>query len=225
MKKTFAILLTLVFLLSGCATIQNMSKTAKGGAIGAGAGAVVGAVVGKLTGNTAVGAAVGAAVGGTAGALVGKKMDKQAEEVQQAIGEDAKIERVGEDVLKVEFNSAVLFEFGKSDLSIPARSNLDKLVTILNTYPDTDIEIQGHTDNVGTEEFNQGLSERRASTVATYVVSKGINSYRITTRGFGELIPKYDNISPEGRAENRRVEFVIKANEKMKADAEAEVNK
>ncbi len=210
-------LLTVSLLLSGCA---SMNRATKGAAIGAAAGGVLGAVVGKATGNTAVGTIVGATVGGTAGAIIGHKMDKQAEEIAENVP-DARVERVGEGIV-VEFSSAVLFGFDQSNLSADAKATIDKLVTVLNTYPDTDIEIQGHTDSKGADSYNQALSERRAKAVSDYLLASRIDGARITTKGFGESMPKYDNETEEGRAQNRRVEFLITANEKMIADAEAE---
>ncbi len=210
-------LLTLSMLMSGCA---SMNKASKGAALGAAAGGVLGAVVGKATGNTAVGTIVGATVGGTTGAIIGHKMDKQAEEIAESVP-DAKVERIGEGIV-VEFSSAVLFGFDQSALSAEAKSTIDKLVTVLNVYPDTDIEIQGHTDNKGAESYNQTLSERRARAVADYLLASQIVDERITIKGFGLSVPKYDNDSDEGRAQNRRVEFLITANEKMIAEAEAE---
>ena len=101
-----------------------------------------------------------------------------------------------------------------------AKESLDKLYTVLQSYPDTDIELQGHTDSKGSESYNQTLSEKRASTVSGYLNSKGITASRLTIKGFGETAPKYGNETADGRSENRRVEFLITANEKMKADAE-----
>jgi outer membrane protein OmpA-like peptidoglycan-associated protein len=206
-------------LLTSC---KSMNKTQKGAVIGTAGGAAAGAVVGKAAGNTALGAIIGATVGGVTGAVIGRKMDKQAEEIKKQVPE-AKVERVGEGIV-VEFNSKILFGFDKSDLTSSAESNLNDLVTILNKYPDTDIEIQGHTDNVGTPEYNQGLSERRAGSVSSYIRSKGINSSRISIKRFGESAPKYSNDTEEGRAQNRRVDFLITANEKMKAEAKKESN-
>jgi len=216
-KILSALIIGATVLLSGC---SSWSKTAKGAVIGTAAGGAVGVAVGQAAGNPALGAIVGAAVGGTTGAIIGRHMDKQAEELKEAVP-DAQVERVGEGIV-VEFNSAVLFAVNRSDLSTEAKGNLDKLVTVLNTFPDTDIEIQGHTDDTGTEEYNQTLSERRAGAVSAYLKEKGITAQRVTTKGFGELMPKYDNKTTEGRTQNRRVEFLITANEKMKADAAKE---
>ncbi len=199
----------------GCA---SMNRTQKGAAVGTAAGGAMGAVIGKAAGNTAMGAIIGAAVGGASGAIIGRQMDKQAEEIKNTVP-DAKVERVGEGIV-VEFSSNILFDFDKSDLSAEATQNLNKLVTVLNTYPDTNIELQGHTDNKGSESYNQTLSEKRAGTVSGYLTSQGINASRLSIVGFGETMPKYDNETDDGRALNRRVEFLISANEKMRAEAE-----
>ena len=124
----------------------------------------------------------------------------------------------------VEFSSDVLFGFDKSDLSSESKTSLDKLVKVLNFYPDTDIEVQGHTDSKGSESYNQGLSERRASTSSNYIRSQGISYNRVRIKGFGESVPKYNNGTSSGQAQNRRVEFLITANEKMKAEAAEEAS-
>lgn len=207
-------------MISGCA---SMNKTTKGAVVGTAAGGAMGAVIGKATGNPALGAIIGATVGGATGAIIGREMDKQAAEIEQTVP-DAKVERVGEGIV-VEFSSAVLFGFDQSDLSAEAKANLDKLVKVLNTYPDTNIEVQGHTDSKGSETYNQNLSVKRATSVSDYLAANQITSNRITTKGFGETLPEYDNETEEGRAQNRRVEFLITANEKMVAEAAAEAEK
>ncbi|WP_423129551.1 OmpA family protein [Gaoshiqia sp. Z1-71] len=216
-SRTFIVALLSVLLLSGCASMNNAQK---GAVIGAAGGGVLGAVIGKASGNTAMGTVIGAAVGGTTGAIIGNKMDKQAEAIQKSVP-DAKVERVGEGIM-VEFDSKVLFALNSFNLTSDASANLDKLVTVLKEFPDTDIEIQGHTDSSGSEEYNQKLSEQRAGSVSSYLLKKGVGQSRITTKGYGELSPKYDNATDSGRAQNRRVEFAITANEKMIADAKAE---
>jgi outer membrane protein OmpA-like peptidoglycan-associated protein len=215
LRLSMILALSALLTFYGC---SSMSRTQKGAAAGTAAGGAVGAVIGRASGNTAMGAIIGAAVGGATGAVIGREMDKQAEEIRKNVP-DARVERVGEGIV-VEFSSNILFGFDRTDLSPEARANLDKLVTVLNTYPDTDIEIQGHTDSRGSESYNQTLSERRATTVSSYLANNGINRNRLNIRGFGEEVPKYDNETEEGRAQNRRVEFLITANEKMKAEAE-----
>ena len=215
LKMSFLIILSAAFIFTGCA---SWNKTQKGAAIGTASGGAAGAVIGRASGNTALGAIIGAAVGGGAGAVIGRQMDKQAEEIKNTVP-DAKVERVGEGIV-VEFSSNILFGFDKSNLSADAKTNLDKLVTVLNGYPDTNIEVQGHTDSKGSESYNQKLSEQRAGAVSGYLSGKGIAYNRLTIKGFGEDLPKYSNDTKEGQAENRRVEFLITANEKMKAEAQ-----
>ena len=208
-----------VLIIAGC---SSMNRTQKGAAAGTAAGGATGAVIGKASGNAALGAIIGAAVGGTAGAVIGHQMDKQAEEIARTVP-DVQVIRVGEGIV-VEFSSNVLFGFDQSTLSANAKSNLDNLIVVLESYPETDIEVQGHTDSKGRVSYNQSLSERRASAVAEYLALKNLNTNRLTIIGFGELLPKYLNDTDEGRAKNRRVEFLITANEKMKAEAEEQAS-
>lgn len=212
--------LSMVFMFSDC---KSLNKTQKGAGIGVVAGGAMGAVIGKASGNTALGTIIGAAAGGATGALIGRQMDKQAEKIKNTVP-DAKVERVGEGIV-VEFSSDVIFGFDQSNLTGDAKSSLDKLVIVLNEYPDTDIELQGHTDSKGSRAYNQSLSERRAKAVSVYLVGEGVRSSRITIKGFGETSPKYDNNTADGRTQNRRAEFLITANEAMKAAAEKEAGK
>jgi outer membrane protein OmpA-like peptidoglycan-associated protein len=217
LSKISLILVSFIIILSGC---KSMNKTQKGAVIGTAGGAAAGAVIGRAAGNTAMGAIIGAAAGGVTGAVIGRKMDKQAEEIKKEVP-DAKVERVGEGIV-VEFNSKVLFGVDKADLSSAAESNLNELKDVLTKYPDTNIEIQGHTDSDGSDAHNNKLSNRRASSVASYLREKGVPSGRLVTKGFGETAPKYGNDTEDGKSQNRRVEFLITANEKMKADSKAE---
>lgn len=223
MKKIRLALLIAIssaMIFAGCST---WNKTQKGAVVGTVAGGAAGAVIGRTTGNTELGAIIGATVGGATGAIIGHEMDKQAEEIKKTVP-DARVERVGEGII-VEFNSNILFGFDQSALSAEAKANLDKLVTILKNYADTDIEIQGHTDSRGAEAYNQNLSIQRAGAVSNYLSQKGISRDRLTVRGFGENSPRYDNNTADGRSLNRRVEFLITANEKMKSDAEKQAAK
>ena len=214
LRTSFAVLLCAVLIFQGCA---SWNKTQKGAVVGTAAGGGMGTIIGNAAGNTALGAIIGAAVGGAAGAVIGHQMDKQAEEIKNSVP-DAKVERVGEGIV-VEFSSNVLFGFDQTNLSSESKVSLDKLVKVLNTYNETDIELQGHTDSKGSLAYNQNLSEERAGSVSGYLLGAGIASNRMTIKGYGETAPKYDNGSAEGRSQNRRVEFLITANEKMKADA------
>jgi outer membrane protein OmpA-like peptidoglycan-associated protein len=213
-----AVLLGSALIVMGCST-----KTQTGAVVGTASGAAIGTIAGKAAGNTALGAIIGATVGGTAGAIIGRQMDKQAEEIKAKVP-DAEVVRVEEGIV-VEFSNSVLFGFDQSTLSNEARKNLDKMVTVLNTYEDTDIVVQGHTDSSGSEKYNQNLSEERARRVATYLASEGISSSRLSTIGFGEMLPKYLNSTEDGREKNRRVEFTISANEEMRSRAEEQAGK
>jgi outer membrane protein OmpA-like peptidoglycan-associated protein len=214
--KIFFTISVFAFLIIGC----NATKTQKGAVIGGTAGAVGGTIIGKAAGNKTLGTIIGAAVGGTAGAIIGHDMDKQAEQIKKQIP-GAKVERVGEGI-QVEFNEKILFAFSKSDLSDSAKMNLDHLAKILLDNPNTNIEIQGHTDSRGTEEYNMGLSLRRAGAVKDYLILQGVDPSRLTVKGFGETAPAYSNDTPEGMAKNRRVEFLITANDQMKSQAKNE---
>jgi outer membrane protein OmpA-like peptidoglycan-associated protein len=203
----------LALALAGCSSATNKQK---GAVIGGTTGAVVGGVVGKQAGNTAAGAIIGAVVGGTAGVIIGGYMDKQAEELAELEG--AEVERVGEGIM-ITFDSGILFDFDKSDLTTDAKLNLRKMATTLNEYEDTNILIEGHTDSDGSDEYNQGLSERRASSVKTYLTAQSVDPGRMTTVGYGENQPIADNSSSAGKAQNRRVEVAIFANEELKQRA------
>ncbi len=211
------ILLTTGIFSIGCKTLNRAQK---GAIIGTAGGAAAGAIIGRVAGNTGLGAIIGATVGGVTGAVIGNKMDKQAAEMKKNIP-DATVERVGEGII-IEFNNRILFGFDQSDLSGDAKSNLDKLIVILQKYPDTNIEIQGHTDSKGTIHYNKALSVRRARTVNRFVSANSIPLSRLSVRGFGESAPKYENGTEQGQMQNRRVEFLITANEKMKAEASKE---
>ena len=200
---------------SGC---KSWSKTAKGGTIGAAGGALAGAVIGKVAGNTVTGAIIGAAVGGAAGAAIGNYMDRQAEELREEL-KNAKVERVGEGI-KITFDSGILFDYDSSELRAASKENIQSLNDVLKDYEDTEILFAGHTDNRGTEEYNQDLSERRAKSVALYTAQQGIDAERMVIQGYGESDPVADNSTEAGRQDNRRVEIAIYANDELKEKAE-----
>ncbi len=208
---------SLVFLLvagmsiTGCTSLSN---TEKGAAAGAGAGAVVGGVIGKVAGNTAKGAIVGAVVGGTAGAVIGQQMDKQAAELEEEL-EGAEVARVGEGI-QITFDSAILFGFDSAELRSEARQNLQDLANSLEKYPNTEALIVGHTDGVGSDDYNQRLSERRAGSAAQYLINQGVTRNRITTLGKGETEPVASNDTEDGRQQNRRVEVAIYASDEYR---------
>ena len=215
-------LLLLAILFTSCNSVKNANNTQKGAGIGAGAGALIGAIIGNNSKiGTAGGALIGAAVGGGTGALIGNKMDKQARQIDQALP-GADVERVGEGIRLVLNENAVRFDTNKSTLTTQARANLDKLVPVFTEYADTNIELFGYTDSTGKPEYNLTLSGQRATSVKNYLISKGLVATRFKTTGLGITEPIATNDNAEGRSQNRRVEFAITANDKMKEDAKKE---
>ncbi len=231
MKKTSTILVVSLMLLStiftSCEAVKNTNNTQRGAAIGAVGGAVLGGILGNNLGkggNGAMGAVLGGVIGGVAGGVIGNKMDKQAREIETALP-GAQVERVGEGIKLVLGENAVRFDTNKSTLTTTAKANLDKLVPVFKSYADTDIVIYGYTDSTGSAEYNLNLSQQRANSVEKYLESKGLNMSRFKMVGMGIADPIATNDTPEGRSQNRRVEFAITANEKMVQDAQKEVGK
>lgn len=233
--KTSIVLATIMIAVTGCESTKKLNNTQKGAGIGAAAGGVIGGVIGNNVGNknnTVLGAVLGAAVGGVVGGVIGNKMDRQAEAIREEIP-GAEVQRVGEGI-NVTFSErnpdgskmGVFFNTGQFNISSNSKIALDKLVKVFNMYPETNILIEGHTDDVGSDASNLTLSQKRASAVGSYLKEAGITSSRLTIKWYGETQPKVSNTSDADRAENRRVEFGITANEKMKAEAakEAENN-
>lgn len=214
LKTAGIAVLSLSLTVTSCGT----SKAFKGGAIGAAAGGVAGGLIGHQAGNTAVGILIGAAVGGTTGALIGNHMDKQVEELQNDL-EGATVQRVGEGIL-ITFDEGMQFNTDKYQVPEEGTQNLKDLSDVLKKYEETDILIEGHTDNVGAEDYNMELSEKRANAVKKYLIEKGVSPTRMTSIGYGEDQPLQDNETEDGRAHNRRVEVAIYANDKMKKMAE-----
>ena len=222
MKKSIAILACAMTVLTGCATLNNLAKGSLIGGVGGGAvGAGVGAAIGGDKG-AAIGAAIGTAVGAGAGAIIGNVMDKKAEEL--AALEAAQVETVedanGLKAIKVTVDSGILFATNKSNLSAEAKSNLKKFADEMKDLTDTDITIYAHTDNTGPAEVNERLSLQRANAVSAELQADGIAKSRITTEGKSFTMPVADNSTAEGRAQNRRVEVFISANQNMIAAAE-----
>ncbi len=224
LKSISLVLLALVFVsFTSCEAIKNSNNAQRGGAIGATAGGVAGGIIGNNVGdgnNTALGAIIGAVVGGAAGALIGNKMDKQARDISEEIP-GADVSRVGEGIsVTFDENSGIYFATDKSNINTQSQASLNKLANIFKEYPNTNILLEGHTDNTGRAEYNMGLSERRAMSVRNYLVNQGISPSRFTVKWYGETQPKYDNTTAEGRSSNRRVEVAIMANQEMKSEAQ-----
>lgn len=191
----------------GCASMQTRQEkgTAYGAGIGAGVGAIVGQAIGKDTKGTLIGAGIGALVGGLAGNQIGRYMDNQEQELRNAIAasETASIRRE-QDVLRATFKGEAYFDFDKSKLKPGAYYELKRVADVLNNYPQTTIEVGGHTDAKGSASYNQQLSERRAMAVKDELIRNGVAPQRIRAVGYGETRP----IS-SSHAANRRVEILI----------------
>jgi outer membrane protein OmpA-like peptidoglycan-associated protein len=217
MKRILTVFVLTVFLLAAV-NCASWNKTTRGAVIGGAGGAVVGGVIGRAAGNTLLGAIIGAAVGGAAGAIIGNYMDKQAAEMQRDL-EGAEIQRIGEGI-KITFDSGILYDIDRSDLRPVSRTNLAQLAKILNRYPDTNILIEGHTDNTGSNDHNMTLSKDRAQSVASYLATVEVKSARFSIAGYGETQPIVTNDTPEGRQKNRRVDIAVMANDKLKKAAQ-----
>lgn len=204
-------LLALTAALQGCASLGN---TEKGAAAGAAAGGVLGGIIGDQMGHTARGAIIGAAVGGTTGALIGRRMDQQAKSLEDEL-ENATVERVGEGIF-ISFDSGLLFDFDSDLLRTEARANLTELAESLKEYDGTEVLIVGHTDSVGDASYNLRLSQRRAEAASRYLDQQGIDARRLRAEGRGEDEPVASNDTEAGRQQNRRVEVVIFAGDKLK---------
>ncbi len=225
MKKTINKIVAVFFaasVLVSCDAIQNANNKQKGAVIGSAGGAAIGGVIGNNTGdgNSALGAIIGGVVGGAAGAYIGNRMDKQAKKIETEVP-GAEVERVGEGInVTFDENSGVYFATEKYNINAKSEETLNKLANIFKEYPDTNILVEGHTDNTGSESYNLTLSKNRAQAVTNFLTDHGIAARRFDTKWYGEAQPKYDNSTAEGRSKNRRVEIAIVANEDLKQEAE-----
>jgi len=208
-RRSAAAVLAVAFAL-GITACASFGRREKGAVIGGVAGGVAGGVIGNQTGSTARGAIIGAVVGGTVGAIIGHQMDQQAKELQQNIP-GATVTRVGEGIA-VTFASGLLYDFDSDVVRAEAASNLRNLAASLEKYANTDLLIVGHTDAVGTSQYNQTLSQRRATSAANYLTAQGVDAARLQAVGRGETEPLATNDTEGGRQLNRRVEVAIYAN-------------
>lgn len=217
MPKKFVISLSAIAMalsVTGC-TNQELSRAQKGLLAGAGVGAAVGGLIGSKKGKAGKGAAIGGAVGAIAGGVIGQYMDKQAKELEAV----ADTQRVDDGVV-VTMKDKILFDVGKADLKAESRASLDKIASVLNKYEKTDLTVAGHTDSTGTASMNKELSDRRALSVRSYLVEKGVPASRLETVGFGPDKPITSNDTAEGRAQNRRVEIHIAPNDQLINEAQ-----
>ncbi len=216
MNRIIPVVLGAGLALAGCESMQSMNKQQSGTAIGAIAGAAAGAAIGK---GSIWGVLAGAAIGGAAGNLIGKNMDNQARELEQAIP-SAEVQRVGEGI-NMTFQSGLMFPINSAVLSSGYKDDLASAAAVFKKYPDTNILIEGHTDDTGADAYNLELSQKRAETVAAFLASQGISRSRFETKAYGESQPKYPNDSEANRSKNRRVEVGVYANDSMKQSAQS----
>lgn len=237
MNKTFLIrgiaFLAAMALVSSCS--QPLSTREKSTLIGGGIGGAAGAIIGAAVGNPGAGAAIGGALGAGAGALVGDRLqqrDQQLAETQQQVEQQkqeiARNQQLIDELKKQNLEARetergvvvnlpdVLFEFGKADLTGDARAKVHSISEVLNNQAkDRHVSVEGHTDSIGSDAYNQKLSEHRAESVASTLANGGVSAQRVTTKGYGKRYPVAPNTSsdgtddPAGRAKNRRVEVVI----------------
>ena len=208
-----ALLAATAVALAGCASMEDFAtnpekeKTRKGTGYGAAAGAVVGLL--SAGNNPFKSAMIGAAAGALVGGSVGYYQDKQEAKLrQQMAGTGVDVVRKGDNIT-LDMPGGVTFAFNSADLNAQFYPVLDKVAATLKEYDKTVIEVAGHTDSVGSDAYNQQLSEKRANSVASYLSSHGVMHTRIVTVGAGEAHPVATNETEDGRAQNRRVEITI----------------
>lgn len=208
--------LTGSLLLAGCQSYTGQTsdpndpnRTRRGALIGAGIGAVAGLLSGSDATERRQRALVGAGVGGLTGGAIGAYQDRQEAELRrQTMGTGIAVQREG-DVIKLNLPDGVTFDFGKADLKSQFYPALNNVARTLAEYNQTIVEVSGHTDSVGSDQFNQRLSEQRASAVGNYLIGQGLQRERFEIVGFGEQHPVADNGTDQGRALNRRVEIRV----------------
>jgi outer membrane protein OmpA-like peptidoglycan-associated protein len=204
------LVLALAVTLAGCAADDPHKRAKTGAAIGAVAGAVLGH---QLDGDA--GRFVGAAVGGLTGAAVGNYMDKQEQEFDRALADEqqsnaVEIQRLQDETLKIDITNEVSFDFARADIKSSFRPTLDKVADVLKRYPNSIVHVVGHTDSVGSDAYNQRLSEQRAQAVIDYLAGAGVPRERLRAEGRGEVEPRDSNATEAGRQLNRRVEVYMK---------------
>ena len=209
--KKFLIFLLPLLLLSACAP---QTRTQKGGlygaAGGAAAGAIIGQVIGKNTQSTLIGAAIGTAVGGLAGAGIGNMMDRQEQDLNQALAaSDAAAVRREGNLIAITLKGDFVFDVNSAQVKPGMYSELDRIAGVMVQYPQTVIQIEGHTDSTGSESYNMDLSRRRAESVRNLMLQRGVASSRMQVVAYGESMPVAGNQTAAGRQLNRRVELKV----------------
>lgn len=209
--KALVVALLAGVIVAGCATDDPNRRAKTGAAIGAVTGAVFGHQVGDDRGRF-----LGAAIGAITGAAAGNYMDEQQRELERQLeeerrAEEIQLQRIDEETLKLNLDSAVTFDFDSARLKPNFYDSLDKIASIVSRYDKTAVHVIGHTDSTGASAYNQDLSERRAQSVGNYLGSRGVSYQRIRLEGRGEMEPRADNSTEYGRQQNRRVEVYLKS--------------
>ncbi len=201
------------FMIAGCTTVdpytgeRTPNRTANAAIIGAIGGAAAGTLAG---GNDSRNAAVGAAVGAIAGAGVGAYMDAQERKLREQMrNSGVGVTRTAENEITLNMPSDITFDVDRSDIKPQFQSTLASVAQTLREYPSTTVDVAGHADSTGPDDYNQALSQRRADAVAQSLVSNGVQPVRVVAVGFGEARPIADNASVTGRQANRRVEIKL----------------
>lgn len=206
-----SVIAVLALTLAACAA-DDPNRRAK---TGAAVGAIAGAVIGSQVSGGPKGALAGAVIGGVAGGATGNYMDEQQRAFEAELAEeqrrnDLEIQRLQDESLKIDVSSEVSFDFNSASLKPAFMTTLDKVAGILSRYPKTTVTVIGHTDSVGSETYNQELSERRARSVVVYLGDHGVDPVRLSAVGRGETQPRASNDTEAGRQLNRRVEILVR---------------
>jgi outer membrane protein OmpA-like peptidoglycan-associated protein len=217
MKRNLISVLLIGALASGCSDIPKPSDRPlenweSGALIGAGIGAVVGAVA--YSKDRTKGAVLGAVGGGLAGGAVGAYMDSQKKDLEKNLAKEiqagqARVDELPNHVVRITMTNQTAFDTNSSTIKPGFDTTMDKLADVVVRYGKTTLTVVGHTDNVGTAQYNQQLSERRAHSVAQYLESKRVNPVRLALSGRGEEQPIASNTTEAGRQQNRRVEIYV----------------
>ncbi|MGQ2907224.1 MAG: OmpA family protein [Aliihoeflea sp.] len=209
-----AVAATALIFAAGCTTDpftgeQRMSNTAGGAAIGAGLGALAGLAVGGSDRAQRNAVLIGAGVGALGGGAIGNYMDRQEDELRQQLqGTGVSVTRQGDQII-LNMPSNVTFDTDQDQVRGEFYNTLNSVALVLRRYEQTVVDVNGHTDSTGNPSYNQGLSERRALSVANYLNAQGIDGRRFAVNGFGDRQPVTSNATPEGRQQNRRVEIYL----------------
>ncbi|NLA76008.1 MAG: OmpA family protein, partial [Deltaproteobacteria bacterium] len=183
------------------------TQTTKGAGIGTAAGAAVGAIIGHQSDHRTGGAVIGGVVGGAVGGLIGRRLDNQAKELERVQGMESV--KVDQEQQKIEATLKVNFDVDKDTIKPSEAIKLDELAGVFSNYPENIVLLEGHTDSDGSEAYNQALSERRVRAAEYYLRGKNLNIASLSSVGYGETRPVASNETPEGKAQNRRVEIKI----------------